>query len=215
MGTRQNLKLFPYLENKNLVQKLKIDKESLHYISHREHANQITDIVIKHLTKIGINPDDVTMVDATAGVGGNTIPFAQKFKRVYGIEIEKLRTNYLKNNLAIFNLKNTVVINDDCLKVLNNITDHNVVFIDPPWGGKNYKKFKSLKLKLGDLPLETICLNLLNPKMMTKLPELIVLKLPNNYDVKYFYNLLKGYPVYFYDLKKMFILVVENKSNTN
>lgn len=213
MGSRYNIKLFPYLQNKNLASHLKIDNDSIHYISHRTHADKITDIVIKHLNTLNINIEDAVITDATAGVGGNTIPFAQQCKSVYGIEINKLRADYLKNNLAVYNLDNVTVINDDCINVLKTISDHNVVFIDPPWGGKNYKKFVNMRLELGNTlltPLETVCESILTGGLSLRTPEIVVLKLPYNYDIQHFYNKLSQFEIHFYDLKKMFILVLIN-----
>ena len=52
-----------------------------------------------------------------------------------------------------------------------------VVFIDPPWGGPSYKKKKSVKLQLSNIPLYKIIQNLSNRV------KLIVLKTPTNFDV--------------------------------
>lgn len=208
-SNRTVLRLFPYLHDKSKAQQLKIDDDSIHYISLREHAEQISNMIITHLKKINIDTSNITITDATAGVGGNTISFGMKFKHVYAVEIDTLRSSYLKNNIDIYNLKNIDIINDDYTKMYNKYCQ-NVVFIDPPWGGKDYKSHKNLRLELSDIPIETICNNLLNPNIMKKLPELIVLKLPNNYDIVYFYKELTCKKIYFYDLKKMFILVVVN-----
>jgi hypothetical protein len=43
---------------------------------------------------------------------------------------------------------------------------------------------------------------------MKKVPKLIVLKLPKNYDTLHFYKTVKNKNMYYYDLKKMIILVV-------
>lgn len=200
-------KLFPYLENKLLVNKLKIDEDSIYYISIRDHATKITNIIIYHLTLLNINISTTIITDATAGVGGNTLSFASTFKKVYAIEIDNLRSNYLKNNINIYNFTNVFVINNNCVNIIPNIKDHNVVFIDPPWGGRNYKKYTNLKLMLSNTPLETICLNIFENNNV----KLIVLKLPFNYDLVNFYNKLKDYTIYLYDLYKMLILVIHNR----
>lgn len=204
------LRLFPYLSDKTKAQKLKIDEDSLHYISIREHADHISKIIITHIKSLKLNINDITITDATAGVGGNTISFGMKFKYVNAIEIDNIRASYLKNNIDIYNLKNINIINDDYTKIYTSL-NQDVVFIDPPWGGKSYKDHSNLKLELSNIPLETICNNLLDKSIVANPPNLIVLKLPNNYDVKYLYNTLTCKTIYFYDLKKMFILVIVNK----
>ena len=177
------LRLFPYLKNKELAEKLLIDDESLHYISIREFAEKISNIIKNHLEKLEIAPNSAIITDSTAGVGGDTISFAKTFKYVNSIEISEKRAKYLKNNVDIYDLHNVTVYNDDCNNILNKLDNHNVIFIDPPWEtveSGSYKQYKNLRLKLGDIPLETFCNNLMNKDTMMKIPELIVLKLPKN-----------------------------------
>ena len=200
-------KLFPYLEDKILLSKLKIDDDSVYYISIRDHATKITNIIIYHLSLININPQNAIITDGTAGVGGNTLSFCSKFKKVYAIEIDELRASYLKNNINVYGYTNVVIMNDNCLNVFDEISDSNVIFIDPPWGGRNYKKYNKLKLTLSTKSIENICLDVLNNKNI----KLVVLKLPFNYDLLYFYWMLKDYIIYLYDLNKMLILVVHNR----
>lgn len=202
-------KLFPFLEDKMLINKLKIDEDSIYYISIRDHATKITNIIIYHLTLLNINASTSIITDATAGVGGNTLSFSPVFKKVYAIEIDNLRSNYLKNNINVYNFTNVYVINDNCINILPNIKDHNIVFIDPPWGGRNYKKYTNLKLMLSNVSLDTICLNVLKNSNV----KLVVLKLPFNYDLFDFYYKLKDYTIYMYDLYKMIILVIHNTSS--
>lgn len=63
------LRLFPYLKDKTKGNSLKIDDESIYYISFREHAQQITNIIMGYLSKLNINNSDAVITDATAGVG--------------------------------------------------------------------------------------------------------------------------------------------------
>jgi hypothetical protein len=112
-----------------------------------------------------------------------------------------------------------------------------VIFIDPPWGGADYKNSDTLTLKLGDITIEDLINNIINkfsnyyenllesiiePSERTKIilnnynNKLIVLKLPKNYDIEYFYTYLKSINVkhynvktYLYILNKMLIIIVE------
>lgn len=199
-------RLFPYLKNREEISRLAIDEESMKYITIKEYAEKISDII-----KFHCGTKDVIIVDATAGVGGNTISFSKHFKYVYAIELDKQRSQYLENNINIYDAKNVKVINGDCRNFFIGIDDYNVVFIDPPWqNGLNdsYKKYTNLKLFLGTDPIETICNNLMNGTYNRK-PNVIVLKLPKNYDINYFYkSILNNKNIYYYDLKKMIILVI-------
>ena len=208
---RTILRLFPYLNDKLKAKELKIDKESIHYISLREHAENISLIITTHLKKLNIDPKNVVITDATAGVGGNTLSFAKYFLKVNAIEIDPTRVSYLKNNIGVYNMTNVDVYHEDCLKILSTLDQH-VVFIDPPWGGKSYKDYISLQLYLSGVPIEEICMCLLDPNTMKSIPDLIIIKLPINYDINHFYKILKDKIIYFHDLKKMYILVVVNKA---
>lgn len=211
---RSILRLFPFLNDKTKAAELKIDEESIHYISFRDHAKKISLLISHHLKQFNINPDDCIITDCTAGVGGNSISFAMHFKYVYAIELDKVRANYLENNINIYNLQNIKVYNDNCLNLVDKITNHNVVFIDPPWGGKGYKEVDNLRLTLSNVKIESVCNSLLKGVSVKKSPELIVLKLPKNYDLMYLYKKLVSKNMFMYDIdEKMLIVIIINKLN--
>lgn len=204
-------KLFPYIKEKDLINHLLIDDDSIYYITPRVISDKITSIIKYHLKMLGICINGVVVTDSTAGVGGNTISFGRTFKMVHSIEIDNQRYEYLNNNISIFKLNNVITYNDDCLNKLGVIDNHDVVFIDPPWESKDtgsYKKFVNLRLKIGDMSIEYICLNLMNKDKTVKVPSIIVFKLPINYDLYHFYKQLKNKEIYYYNLFKMIILVV-------
>jgi len=203
------LKIFPYIKDVNRLKELKIDDESYLYISRRECADRITNIIIDNMNKLDINKDDCVITDATAGVGGNTISFAKNFKLVNAIEIELERFNYLKNNTSLYELNNINYYNNNCMDVLKEIENHDIVFIDPPWGGRSYKDTDNLRLKLNTIGLEDICNDIFSKKMKS-IPKMIVLKLPKNFDIIYFSKKVMSKKMFLYDLDKMYIYVVMN-----
>lgn len=205
------MRLFPYLEDKEKVSRIQIDEDSIYYISLREFADFVSNKIIEYLPLFDFKKENIFITDSTAGVGGNTISFAKNFKHVTAIEIEKRRSEYLKNNLAVYSLDNVTIINDDCLNVMRKIECQDVIFVDPPWGGKDYKKSKSLRLKISDKGLEDICNELFDENIMTCIPKILVLKLPKNYDIEYFYRTLTKKNIYCYETEKMIILIVLNK----
>jgi predicted RNA methylase len=207
------LGLFPYLEDKSKASNLKIDDDSINFITVREHAKNITDIITYHLSTVGICKYNATITDTTAGVGGNSISFGMNFKKAYALEIDNLRSEYLTNNINIYDLSNVVVLNCDSTKIMCEIDDHDVIFMDPPWGGKSYKNYKFLRLKLSHRPIEDICNNMMNSLLMKKCPRMIVYKLPSNYDVKYFYDTVQSPYIFFHNLKKMLLMVVINPNS--
>lgn len=207
IGVRTIQHLFPKLRRKDDLKRLQIDDESIHYISTREVASKITEIMGYHLGQMGIDQSKAVVTDATAGVGGDMISFAQQFYFVNGIELDQKRVEYLKNNLEVYGADNYSVYSADCTEILPTL-DHNAVFFDPPWGGRNYKKYEQLHLKLGPYYLEEVVNRTLTGGLSR--PQLVVLKLPKNFDLKRFHERVVSNRVFLYPLRKMDIVVVEN-----
>lgn len=199
-------KLFPIYNNNSILDKLKIDNESVSYISSPIYTEKINKIIAYHL-----KAPKIIITDCTAGCGGDTIAFLNKYHRVYSIEKNIIRFNYLYNNIKAYEyLNKSRLYCDSFINIINDIADHNVVYIDPPWGGSIYKKNKMLKLQINNKPLEFIIKEFINNAI--KIPNLILLKLPNNYDIKYLYDELKDYgKIHLYNLNKMFIVVLNIK----
>jgi 16S rRNA G966 N2-methylase RsmD len=232
-------RIFPVLKNFNNFSKIKIDDESFSYITIREIADMTSKIICYHLLQFNLNPQKIKIVDYTSGVGGNVLSFSKYFKNVYAVEICSKRAEFLQNNINIYGFKNIDVINKCAIEFnLNDLIKINptVVFMDPPWGGSNYKSNENLLLKLGSMEIEELIINIteqfsdyytklfeFNPKERTNNynNKFIILKLPKNYDVEYLYNYLKdnnnikNYTIssYLYILNKMLIVVCELQYN--
>ena len=70
---------------------------------------------------------------------------------------------YLKNNVDVYEYKNVLCINDSSINFNNKFLveiNPNVIFVDPPWGGNNYKETDSLRLNLGEVPIETLVIDI-------------------------------------------------------
>jgi 16S rRNA G966 N2-methylase RsmD len=203
-------KLFPYTNNPNIINKLKINAELLTYITTPKYADQINRIITKHFMNYSLDIGNIHITDGTACVGGNTIAFANYFKFVSSIELNKQTYDYLENNIRAYNISNINLYNDNCLNIIPTIIRQDCIFLDPPWGGADYKATDKMRIKIQDISLENICLNFFNKQIMKCCPKFIILKLPNNYDIYYMYIMLIKYKIYLYDLHKMIVLVIEN-----
>lgn len=153
--------------------KILIDDVGKYSITLPDKTKIITNLISKYL-----NSKDIIVTDAMACIGGDTLSFSKEFKSVNAIELDKTRFEYLKHNMGLFNCTNIVFYNDDYLKLINTIKQ-DVIYIDPPWGGPEYKTKKNIKIKIGDKKLEEICDEIIEKKIC----KLLVLKLPYNYDL--------------------------------
>jgi predicted RNA methylase len=228
-------RIFPVLKNFNNFSKIKIDEDSFSYITIREIAEIISKIICYHLLEHNLNPQKSLIVDYTSGVGGNVLSFGKFFKTVYAIELDESRAEFLKNNIGVYGFKNINVINECAIEFNDNEMlniNPNVIFVDPPWGGSNYKNNENLTLSLGKIQLEELVIDIvkkfsekyikivnLNPKEKNNNynNKFIILKLPKNYNIEYFYKYVKSnnnfvnYNIcmYLYILNKMIVIVCE------
>jgi predicted RNA methylase len=166
-------KIFPDPQNGD-YNGLKYDEEGLYSITHPKDADIISELIIDIM-----NTTDLHIIDMTAGCGGNIISFIKHFNYTTGIEIDKNRFKILKDNINKYKYSNYELICDDSTKIINN--NYDVYFIDPPWGGPEYKNNPNIQLYLSDIKIEDFILTL--PKN-----KLIVLKLPFNYNINNFKN---------------------------
>jgi hypothetical protein len=202
--------LFPNYLEKNLQNKLKIDYESVRYITSPSYSKKIIDIIVHHLIDMQSSPKKLTIADICAGNGGDTIGFSPVFKSVSAYEIENDRYNNLLNNLSVYQLKNVKCYNVDCLTSLDEISKHDVVYIDALWG-PNYKLHTKLKINIDKTPIEDVCIKLASNV------KLVALKLPLNYDTKWFEQKMTqfGNTLSIHKLKKMQIFIVKKRSPNN
>ena len=166
---------------------LEITDKGLYSISKHQDAKWISEIIKNFLKNEGINISTSTIIDATAGIGGNTISFSKYFSKVHAIEINNIHYNVLVNNLEALSLNNVTCYLDNFINIINNVTiKSNIFFLDPPWGGKNYKNFKYFNLKIGKLPIYTI-INMLFEKKI----KYVILKAPYNLNLSPIYINIK------------------------
>ena len=162
--------------------KLKMTPEGEYSITKRKDG----EMLLAHMKSMikGIKTKSIT--DLTGNVGGDTILFGIHFKDVKSIEMNPENFEALKNNVEVFGLKNVDVMQGDSTKVYVWKTD--VLYLDPPWGGPEYKTKTELDLYLGDERVDLFLNRIL--KQDTK-PDYIFMKLPANY----YFDRLKDLPV--------------------
>lgn len=181
---------------------LKYDNISLYSITPFSEADKITEIMKYFLG------DNIIVTDMTACIGGNAISFGKTFKHVNVIEICKERYKYLKYNMNLYNLKNISYYNDNCLNIINTENlEQDYIFIDPAWGGRNYKYKDKLDLYLSGINLYNICNNLYGKS------KLISLKVPNNFNIEKFKKKIIHKNIKIYKFLKLQLIILQNNDN--
>lgn len=161
-------------------------KKELYSLTDKEDATKLSSYIS---TKYG---NDILIIDATTSLGGNFLSFSTFFNNIIGVEVNRIRFNKLLENFKnikfqkkgnIYISENIILINDSFVTHLKYILDicngynKSVIFIDPPWGGKEYKKFDYLILGLHGIPMHKIIQYIKTKSNSTT----VILKLPNNY----------------------------------
>ena len=183
-------------------------EETLRYMTPKVRANEITNILFDFLYKIGIY-NNIIIIDATAGIGGNILSFLDDYRihKVIGYEILKERYDILKNNLSDYNFdKNRYEIFNEPFNINKLYVDFNtVVIIDPPWlpidinGSFSSKDQYMLSgIIFSDFKLEHLLDKLRNHKF-------ILFKLPLGYHLDFIQN----YSIYKIELKKFLLIIAQ------
>jgi 16S rRNA G966 N2-methylase RsmD len=150
-----------------------------------------SDKIIQHMRTIVGDLSTKHITDLTGNVGGDTISFGLHFKKVDSIELDESNFKVLEHNVQVYNLRNITLHHGDSLKVYKWKTD--VLYIDPPWGGPEYKEQIVLDLFLGDKRIDEYISSLIKKKWK---PNYIFLKLPSNYNFSRFDDMnIQKFPI--------------------
>lgn len=128
----------------------------------------------------------LTILDGTANIGSDTIRWAQHAKHVHAIEIDPTNFKALENNIKVYQLDNVTLHQGDTTKLYYR-WPHDILYLDPPWGGPDYLEKESLDLSLGETPLTHLLSQVIKQK---RPPKFIVLKLPKNFNFTPLHNIL-------------------------
>lgn len=123
------------------------------------------------------------IVDGNAHIGCDTFNFALLFPEtpILAVEIHKEVFKCLKNNTG--QLKNVQCINDDILTTMNNVgTLQTLLFLDPPWGGKDYYLKSKMNLFLSKTSVGQFIANMFANDKVNQ----VLLKAPINFDLSNF-----------------------------
>jgi hypothetical protein len=169
---RRKLPIFPRKAGVDYT-KLKMTPEGEYSVTKRKDG----EVLLKHMKTVIKGMKQKTIADLTGNVGGDTILFALNFKQVKSFEMNRENFEALENNVKVFDLKNVELKEGDSTKLYDGNTD--IVYIDAPWGGPDYKEKKELDLFLGTERVDLYIQKLMKSQQH---PELVFLKVPSNYN---------------------------------
>lgn len=171
-GSTRKKNLFPYAKGVS-YDKLMMTPEGEYSITKRDDGK----VLLKHMKSVLGKLSDKSITDLTGNVGGDTILFGLHFKEVHSIEIDSDNFAALKNNVETFGLKNVKLYHGDSTKIFDWKSD--VVYIDAPWGGPDYKNKSNMDLFVGNVRVDLFVKDILARENR---PDVIFLKVPRNYN---------------------------------
>jgi hypothetical protein len=164
--------VFPHKDDVDYT-KLKMTPEGLYSITRRRDGEKMIGFLQSRIPDIS----KLSITDATACIGGDTLLFSLYFKKVDSIEWKHDNITVLRNNIDVFRATNVTVHEGDSTKIFKWKTD--VLYIDPPWGGPNYYRIQQLDLFIGSHRIDAWIEDLLK---RDNSPKYVILKLPTNYN---------------------------------
>lgn len=156
--------------------KMKLTEEAIYSVTRRDEGDKFFELIEKYI------PDSKNklIVDTTANVGSDALRFSQIFKKVDAIEMNTENYDALVNNIEVFKAENIKTFKGDATELYNQEDwGIDVIYCDPPWGGKDYMKKKNIDLKMGEFRIDTWLNGILEKDIR---PGYIILKLPKNYN---------------------------------
>jgi hypothetical protein len=210
----------------SIVPKIQMDEVASFSVTEASVAKDMTDLIYNHVVSSMNNGtgqgqgndnqhnNDITICDGMACVGGNTLSFmlSGKFAKVWTNEYDYYRYQRLVYNVSLLGRSNEMKMTP--VHISNqSVTDltepATVLFLDPEWGGVNYKDSSALRLTIADQSVEQFVLSTLQSKRI----QVVALKLPTNYDLPHLKEQMVqgGYSMQTYtQLKKMVLVLVSH-----
>lgn len=155
--------------NGDVRNKLLLDDEAMYSTTDQITADKITTDLLRFIPSTGL------VTDATACIGGNTYSFAQSYDKVLAFEKDEGRFKLLQHNLAALGVQNVEMRCGDAWDLCIQ-QNQDCIFIDPPWGGPEYKKLDKVDLYMSNQPLAKFC------ERAAKYTKFIALKAPTNFN---------------------------------
>jgi 16S rRNA G966 N2-methylase RsmD len=150
---------------------------SIFEVSTKEQADKTSKLI-----SYWVDSESIAIIETSAGIGGNTVSFCKFFHSVYSIEFDQTTYDCLESNVKLLCDKVPTLYLDSCINAVPRILSDPrkfVIFMDPPWGGPDFKLKKKLELYYSKVPVNM----LIKDYARNDNVKLIVLKAPVNLQI--------------------------------
>lgn len=158
-----------YFPKTNNMENLMLTSEGEYSITKPEQGMQISNIVKKYV------PSNLTLIDGTVGMGGDLLYLSGHFKSCLAVDNNNNHLSMAQNNLSIYGINNVHYVHDSIMNVVEH-RNADVLWLDPPWGGKEYKKSDKMDLYIDNENIAD-CIE----KWLNKF-SYVIIKVPINYN---------------------------------
>ena len=175
------------------ISKLKLTNIGKYSVAKLNVTEHLKDLIVGMFNLVDKKDvKDITVTESNGGLGGLTIALAPIFKKINVVEIIKYHSDIIEHNVAQYGLSKKVkIINADYMDVMNDITQ-DIIISDPPWGGTDYNKHRTLRLHLNNIDITHIINELYDKKLF----KMYVLVVPPNFDIKLFMEKIKSKSIF-------------------
>lgn len=182
--------LFSQLDINNIMidrNLIAYEEEGLNFVTYLNSSDELTRWILS-------STNEKTIIDSSCSIGGDTIGFllnskkyGKQFEKVVSIELNQLRYLCLLENIKLYKIDRFVEHYNvnllDWFKEEYKKYPNSVLYMDPPWGGKEYKQFRVIPDLYYNYGTQTYSFStLLKEIISSKFFKFIFLKLPNNID---------------------------------
>lgn len=169
---KQKRKIYSNVKKSDL-DKLIFTEESLYSVSKIKGSKFLIDVIRQYYR----DPKKLILTDATANVGSDSINLSYHLKKINAIEIDEINYKALVNNINVLKIRNIETFNYDSNEIISNLKQ-DIIYVDAPWGGRDYKNKKKLDLYVGNINISQFYLN------NKDYAKLFIFKVPYNYNLE-------------------------------
>lgn len=176
--------------------KVKMNETAFFSVTPAVYADRVAKMMRSVVASLGKSP--YAVIDGTSCVGGDTRLLAKHFDMAVAIEKDSDTYALLQDNLTTWGLDVKTISGDTSelisqfWELIGTVATFSL-YLDPPWGGVDYRLQKDIQLTLGSLAVEDVVNRAFEAHLSMKLA---VIKLPRNYNCGYLFRKLGKHEVF-------------------